>query len=359
MKKTLKTIGQLTSVASLVGVMVLTSCGSDKDSPGTEYMPDMYRSPSIEPFVDYAQVRNKENYENQKNQLSAMTPAQGTIPFYGADFKTNMPFPYYPSPMAAETHGLNPLRTEANGYARAGEENPSNPVLLFAGNQKELMKEAKHLYENNCIHCHGEKGDGKGSIVASGAYSGVPNYGGDDIKSLTDGQLMYSISYGKGMMGAHASILSVEERWKLVHYVRALQNGGKAQLDMNIGIEMADSTSNEGKTGVLKDLYFNTGKASINAGRNNKSMYALLNFMSANEAVNVELAGHTDNTGNDTLNVELSKNRAETVKSFLVEYGINADRVSTVGYGSSKPIADNATVEGRATNRRTEVKILN
>ena len=81
--------------------------------------------------------------------------------------------------------------------------------------------------------------------------------------------------------------------------------------------------------------------------------------MSANEAVNVELAGHTDNTGNDTLNVELSKNRAETVKSFLVEYGINADRVSTVGYGSSKPIADNATVEGRATNRRTEVKILN
>lgn len=359
MKKTLKTIGQLTSMASLVGVMVLTSCGSDKDSPGTEYMPDMYRSPSIEPFVDYAQVRNEENHKNKKYELSAMTPVEGTIPFYGADFKTNMPFPYYPSPMAAETHGLHVAKTEANGYARAGEENPTNPVLLFAGNEKEVMKEAKHLYENNCIHCHGEKGDGKGSIVASGAYSGVPNYGGDDIKSLTDGQLMYSISYGKGMMGAHASILSVEERWKLVHYVRALQNGGKAQLDMNIGIDMSDSTATTNKVGVLKDLYFNTGKASINEARNNNSLYALLNFMSANENATIELAGHTDNTGSDSTNVGLSKNRAESVKAFLVGYGINADRVSTVGYGSSKPIADNATALGRATNRRTEVRILN
>ena len=353
MKKTLKAISQYTLVA-VVGTMVLTSCSSDPDSPGSEFMPDMYRSPSIEPFVDYGQVRNKENTNNASNELSALTPVEGTVPYFGADFKNNMPFGYYPSPEARETHGLTMTHTEANGYERSKE--AVNPVMLFAGNEKAILKEAKHLYENNCIHCHGEKGEGKGSIVKSGSYSGVPAY--STLMDLKDGQMMYSISYGKGNMGAHMTQLSVEERWKLVHYVNALQNGGKADLDMNIGIDLSDTLNVTNQSGVLSDIYFNTGRASINSNRKNRSLFALLNFMGANENAKIELSGHTDNTGRAGLNDTLSAERAISVKNFLVEYGVDASRIATLGMGSRKSIADNSTPEGQAKNRRTEVRIL-
>ena len=72
----------------------------------------------------------------------------------------------------------------------------------------------------------------------------------------------------------------------------------------------------------------------------------------------VEVAGHTDNTGNPVLNMGLSDRRAKTVLDKLVEFGVNPSRLSFRGYGSTQPIADNATEDGRATNRRVELRIL-
>ena len=67
--------------------------------------------------------------------------------------------------------------------------------------------------------------------------------------------------------------------------------------------------------------------------------------------------GHTDNTGNDAINEPLSRNRAESVATFLQSRGVSSTRLSTFGYGSRQPIASNATVEGRAQNRRVEILI--
>ncbi|MCX5783647.1 MAG: OmpA family protein [Elusimicrobia bacterium] len=75
-------------------------------------------------------------------------------------------------------------------------------------------------------------------------------------------------------------------------------------------------------------------------------------------AVRVEIAGHTDNTGSPDYNMALSGRRAESVKKYLVEKGIAADRLETKGYGDTQPIADNKTREGRSTNRRIEFKVL-
>jgi OOP family OmpA-OmpF porin len=72
----------------------------------------------------------------------------------------------------------------------------------------------------------------------------------------------------------------------------------------------------------------------------------------------VEVAGHTDNTGNPVLNMGLSDRRAKSVLDKLVEFGVDASRLSFRGYGSTQPIADNATEDGRATNRRVELRIL-
>jgi hypothetical protein len=67
-------------------------------------------------------------------------------------------------------------------------------------------------------------------MVASGAYAGVPNYVG---LAATEGQMFYSIYYGKGMMGAHGSILNKKEIWTIVHYIRRLQDANYGKFDAN------------------------------------------------------------------------------------------------------------------------------
>lgn len=71
--------------------------------------------------------------------------------------------------------------------------------------------------------------------------------------------------------------------------------------------------------------------------------------------VKVEVAGHTDSVGTDEYNQGLSLRRAESVRNFLISKGIAADRLSIMGYGESRPVADNATADGRFMNRRVEL----
>ena len=71
----------------------------------------------------------------------------------------------------------------------------------------------------------------------------------------------------------------------------------------------------------------------------------------------VDVMGHTDSTGADSYNVDLSRRRAESVKGYLVMRGVAGARVATIGYGEQYPRADNATEEGRALNRRVEIRI--
>ena len=66
------------------------------------------------------------------------------------------------------------------------------------------------------------------------------------------------------------------------------------------------------------------------------------------------LKGHTDNIGNESDNMDLSIRRSKAVNDYLVAKGINQDRIEYKGYGATRPIASNATLKGRATNRRTE-----
>lgn len=82
------------------------------------------------------------------------------------------------------------------------------------------------------------------------------------------------------------------------------------------------------------------------------------NVLKDNPSVKVEIQGHTDSDASDTYNQKLSQRRAEAVKAYLVKRGIEAERMTTVGFGESKPIADNNTADGKAKNRRIEFKVL-
>lgn len=217
------------SVAA-VSLLLLGSCTSNADSPGLEYMPDMYRSPAIEPYVDYGFVREQYN-EEAKLTLSALTPPSGTIPFYGTDsafVSTMMPYKRLAASAFKETHGMySDKLSTADEYALAIAD--VNPIKITPENSEALLKKGKELFTYMCQHCHGEKGDGQGPMVASGAYSGVPDY--KNLSTLSDGQMFYSIYYGKGAMGSHRSQLNKQEIWTIVHYIRKFQNASYGTAD--------------------------------------------------------------------------------------------------------------------------------
>jgi len=83
----------------------------------------------------------------------------------------------------------------------------------------------------------------------------------------------------------------------------------------------------------------------------------LVAFMNENTNQKAALSGHTDNVGAEAYNQKLSERRVNSVKDYVVKKGVDGGRVSGQGFGESKPIADNKTKEGRAKNRRVEIKV--
>ncbi|MEY3438081.1 MAG: hypothetical protein RL265_666 [Bacteroidota bacterium] len=228
MKIKFKALASLAVIS--ITTILLGSCTADADSSGLEYMPDMYRSPAIEPYVDYGEVRGREN-KDMKMKISALVPPMGTVPYFGTDSTTvNLMLPYFRKANVAfrETHGLYGANLSiVDEYALAIAD--KNPIKLTAENVESVFKQGKELYTAMCQHCHSEKGDGNGPMVLSGAYAGVPNY--TDRAALSDGQMFYSIYYGKGAMGSHSSQLNKKEIWTLVHYVRKFQNAEYGKFD--------------------------------------------------------------------------------------------------------------------------------
>lgn len=111
-----------------------------------------------------------------------------------------------------------------------------------------------------------------------------------------------------------------------------------------------------GKVTRVDNLFFDTDKDQILA-KSYAVIEHLYDFLKQNPKVKIEIVGHTDNVGQEKHNQELSQRRAESLKRALVDKGIAEGRITTRGEGSSRPVATNATEEGRAQNRRVEVVI--
>ena len=235
MKLNFRIISSIALVA--VSSFMLGSCDADPDSAGLEYMPDMYRSPAIEPYVDYGEVQGRAN-DSLKMLQSALTPPNGTIPYYGTDedeISLMLPYARKANKSFRLSHGMfNAELSDQDEYALAASD--MNPLTMTADNSADLLKLGKKLFIANCAHCHGEKGDGNGLMMSNGVYAGVPDYA--NLKELSDGQMFYSIYYGKGMMGSHNSIINKKEIWTVIHHIRSVQdeNYGKTP-----GLEMSDS----------------------------------------------------------------------------------------------------------------------
>lgn len=184
-------------LSALTGLMLasFTSCGKrDDNSPGVEFMPDMYRSPSLE----YYQTHMVDG----QLEMNAKLPVKGTIA------RGYLPYVY---------------ENTAEGYDKAGT-GLKNP--LTDKSREEYEKDGEVLYAKFCVHCHGATGAGDGKVGLK--LPGPPPAYSGPLKNLPEGKIFHSITYGKGLMGPHNSLLTQEERWKLVYFVQKLQGPKEA-----------------------------------------------------------------------------------------------------------------------------------
>ena len=112
-----------------------------------------------------------------------------------------------------------------------------------------------------------------------------------------------------------------------------------------------------GKKVVMNNILFETGK-SVLTPSSSAELDRLVGILQENANMRIEISGHTDNTGSESLNFRLSESRAKAVVDYLVKKGIVQSRLEFKGYGPQQPVADNATAAGRLQNRRVEFKIL-
>ena len=205
MKKHFKNIAWM-AIATVV--LALPSCKSDKNSPGYEYMPDMYRTQALEAYQEYGYFGG--------DSMATRKPVEGTIP-----------------------QGYTPymIPNTPEGYQAAAE--LDNPIEY----SPEVVSEGKEIYGKMCSQCHGKKGKGDGPVATNPNWPGPPPAYDGRIKDLPAGQIFHSITYGKNMMGAHASQISYDDRWKLVYYIQKLQ--GHDLEAMHNGAEVEEEVIEE------------------------------------------------------------------------------------------------------------------
>jgi outer membrane protein OmpA-like peptidoglycan-associated protein len=110
-----------------------------------------------------------------------------------------------------------------------------------------------------------------------------------------------------------------------------------------------------GRKFIIENLLFQTNSAML--ADSVDELEVLIDFMKSRPNVRVRVEGHSDSRGNPKSNKALSLARAEAVKLYLIAKGMDAQRITTIGYGSARPIGDNETEFGRSLNRRTEIVI--
>lgn len=192
---------KLSIITVFSAVAALVSCSDVKRSPGHVYMPDMSNSRAYETYADHSNLA--EAGINYNNMPVAGTMARGE----------EAPFPL------AKDKG-----TDSTNYVASKQvKSPLDSV------SKDDLAEAERLYLINCGICHGKKLDGNGPLYndGKGPYPVKPK----DLMSIgymPEGQMFYSVTYGKNTMGSYASQLDRKQRWMVIRYIKLQQQGAAA-----------------------------------------------------------------------------------------------------------------------------------
>ncbi len=171
----------------IAALALFASCDENRNEPGWSYFNDMEKSQAYETWSA------NPNLPEGKTMVG---PVEGTV--------------------AIHEHAFNFEKTPEDELKAASLENPFSGELDF--------DRAKLAYDRFCLVCHGDNGDGQGTLFTSGKYPIPPaSYFTERALNKTDGQLFHNIRAGFGVMGAHGPQISVEDTWQLVNYIRHLQ----------------------------------------------------------------------------------------------------------------------------------------
>lgn len=191
------------SIISIVALAMAAGC-SDNDSPGSTYMPDMGESRAYE---TYSATANLDSHGIRYTRM----PVEGTVKRGDV----------YPFPLPKDKAG------DSTNYIQSKE--IRNPISTMSTSD---MVEAERLYLVNCGICHGSKLDGNGPLYngGNGPYAAAPRNLVSDpvVTGMPDGQMFYSITYGKGQMGPYGPQLSTKQRWMIINFINSKQGGGGA-----------------------------------------------------------------------------------------------------------------------------------
>ncbi len=170
---------------SFLMVFVFSSCHNNTKRK-SQYMPDMYVPV---PYETYS-----ENPILPKH-MTSQHPVKGTVARGERVYEV-------------------PNTNEGYEFAKLNVKSPLDSTQID-------LKKGKKLYNMYCSTCHSVKGDGNGVLSQRDKFNGVPNY---KDREITEGSIYHVIMYGRNMMGSHASQLTDDERWQIVHYVQKLRN---------------------------------------------------------------------------------------------------------------------------------------
>ena len=191
---------KLTIIAFLTAAVVIVSCSDVKRKPNSIYMPDMAYSRAYETYADHSNLKDSGIYYDNM-------PVKGTIA-RGEE----MPFPYAKDALGDSTNYV-------------ASKSVVNPIDSLTADQ---LTEAERIYLINCGICHGKNLDGNGPLWKDGAgpYPAAPK--NLITLNMPDGQMFYSVTYGKNMMGSYASQLNRKQRWEIIYYIKHKQATAKA-----------------------------------------------------------------------------------------------------------------------------------
>ena len=195
----------------VICVIATASCDDVKRKPGTVYMPDMAYSRALETYIE----RDSSEFTNDETKADAKIfynnrPVIGTV-MRGEDLTFLL---------------LKDAVGDSTNYVAA--KAIMNPFSSLSAAQS---KEAERLYLINCAICHGPKLDGNGPLWKGGQgpfpaqpaiLVGTPKY-----EQMPEGQMFYSVAYGKNLMGSYASQLTRQQRWMIISYIKAQQAANK------------------------------------------------------------------------------------------------------------------------------------
>jgi len=154
----------------------------------------------------------------------------------------------------------------------------------------------------------------------------------EDLSNQPEGEYTYLVTDSRGDTGTGTVVFKDQFKQEL----EQIEEGGKI---------------------ALKNIFFDNDKTTLKP-QSYIELEKLFEFMQEQNIGSVEISGHTDSNASDLHNQKLSDGRARSVVDYLISRGIDKERLASIGYGESQPIANNTTEDGRAQNRRVEFKIL-